>query len=119
MFSACSVNMFSAFAHGLIGASISDTASTEQANLLLIESCLLRGLTHKNLLPILSVCLEDSDHPLIMYQFMNKGNLKLFLRKSRSCEGTTQVNYNGLCVLKAQRVAIMFWFQFACGETRF
>ncbi|KAK2573797.1 Tyrosine-protein kinase RYK [Acropora cervicornis] len=66
---------------------VSGLASTEQVNLLLIESSMLKDFTHRNLLPVMAVCLEDEKQPLVMFPFMNRGNLKLFLKKSRSPEG--------------------------------
>ncbi|KAJ7328141.1 hypothetical protein OS493_025546 [Desmophyllum pertusum] len=62
-------------------------ATSDQVNLLLIESSMLKDLTHKNLLPVMAVCLEDEKQPLVMFPFMNRGNLKLFIKKSRSPEG--------------------------------
>ncbi|KAK3747506.1 hypothetical protein QZH41_011373 [Actinostola sp. cb2023] len=79
---------------------VSEIASTEQVNLMLIESSMLRDLTHINLLPITSVCLEDEKQPLVMFQFMNRGNLKLFLKKSRSPEGMSKnINNNNNIVM--------------------
>lgn len=66
---------------------VSGLASSEQVNLLLIESSMLKDFTHKNLLPVMAVCLEDEKQPLVMFPFMNRGNLKLFIKKSRSPEG--------------------------------
>lgn len=66
---------------------VSGMASEDQVNLLLIESSMLKDLTHKNLLPVMAVCLEDERQPLIMFPFMNRGNLKMFIKKSRSPEG--------------------------------
>lgn len=74
---------------------VSEIASSEQVNLMLIESSMLRDLTHKNLMPIMSVCLEDEKQPLVMFPFMNRGNLKLFLKKSRSPEGLSKVRNKG------------------------
>lgn len=70
---------------------VSGMASSDQVNLLLIESSMLKDLTHKNLLPVMAVCLEDEKQPLIMFPFMNRGNLKLFIKKSRSPEGGSKV----------------------------
>lgn len=66
---------------------VSGMASADQVNLLLIESSMLKDLTHRNLLPVMAVCLEDEKQPLVMFPFMNRGNLKLFIKKSRSPEG--------------------------------
>lgn len=70
---------------------VSGMASADQVNLLLIESSMLKDLTHRNLLPVMAVCLEDEKQPLIMFPFMNRGNLKLFIKKSRSPEGGSKV----------------------------
>ena len=70
---------------------VSGMASEDQVNLLLIESSMLKELTHRNLLPVMAVCLEDEKQPLVMFPFMNRGNLKLFLKKSRSPEGGSKV----------------------------
>lgn len=70
---------------------VSGMASADQVNLLLIESSMLKDLTHRNLLPVMAVCLEDEKQPLVMFPFMNRGNLKLFIKKSRSPEGGSKV----------------------------
>lgn len=70
---------------------VSGMASSDQVNLLLIESSMLKDLTHRNLLPVMAVCLEDEKQPLVMFPFMNRGNLKLFIKKSRSPEGGSKV----------------------------
>ena len=70
---------------------VSGMATEDQVNLLLIESSMLKDLTHRNLLPVMAVCLEDEKQPLVMFQFMNRGNLKLFMKKSRSPEGGSKV----------------------------
>ena len=74
---------------------VSGMASADQVNLLLIESSMLKDLTHRNLLPVMAVCLEDEKQPLIMFPFMNRGNLKLFIKKSRSPEGGSKVRQKG------------------------
>ncbi|KAL9963804.1 hypothetical protein ACROYT_G027349 [Oculina patagonica] len=72
---------------GVLVKTVSGMASSDQVNLLLIESSMLKDLTHRNLLPVMAVCLEDEKQPLIMFPFMNRGNLKMFIKKSRSPEG--------------------------------
>ena len=74
-------------------------ATSDQVNLLLIESSMLKDLTHKNLLPVMAVCLEDEKQPLVMFPFMNRGNLKLFIKKSRSPEGGSKVRFT-FCEIK-------------------
>lgn len=73
--------------HSVLVKTVSGMASEDQVNLLLIESSMLKDFTHRNLLPIMAVCLEDEKQPLVMFPFMNRGNLKLFIKKSRSPEG--------------------------------
>ncbi|XP_071949600.1 tyrosine-protein kinase RYK-like [Antedon mediterranea] len=68
---------------------VTDQASEEQRNLLVKESCMLKGLSHKNVLPILCVCLQDETNPMIMFSFMGLGNLKQFLRNGRIGPGDT------------------------------
>ncbi|XP_048588391.1 tyrosine-protein kinase RYK [Nematostella vectensis] len=75
---------------GVIVKTVSEIASRDQVTLMLIESSMLRDLTHKNLLPIMCVCSEDEQQPLVMFPFMNRGNLKLFLKRSRSPEGVSK-----------------------------
>lgn len=75
---------------------VSGMASADQVNLLLIESSMLKDLTHRNLLPIMAVCLEDEKQPLVMFPFMNRGNLKLYIKKSRSPEGGSKVSFNSV-----------------------
>ncbi|XP_072033781.1 tyrosine-protein kinase RYK-like [Amphiura filiformis] len=66
---------------------VTDQASEEQKNLLLRESCMLRGLSHKNILSIMNVCLEGK--PIVIFPYMNLGNLKQFLRNGRIGPGDT------------------------------
>ncbi|XP_033118761.1 tyrosine-protein kinase RYK-like [Anneissia japonica] len=68
---------------------VTDQASDEQRNLLIKESCMLKGLSHKNILPILCVALQDEAAPMIMFSFMGLGNLKQFLRNGRIGPGDT------------------------------
>ena len=78
--------------HSVLVKTVSGMASEDQVNLLLIESSMLKDFTHRNLLPIMAVCLEDEKQPLVMFPFMNRGNLKLFIKKSRSPEGGSKVS---------------------------
>ncbi|XP_076311282.1 tyrosine-protein kinase RYK-like isoform X2 [Tachypleus tridentatus] len=67
---------------------VSDQASKDQISLLLAEGMKMYGTNHKNVLPIIAVCMDDVQHPLLVYPFMNRGNLKLFLQKCKfSVEG--------------------------------
>ena len=51
---------------------------------------MLKGLNHQNICSIAYVCLSDDDvdRPLVLTPNMNQGNLKNFLKKSRTPEGT-------------------------------
>ncbi|XP_076324300.1 tyrosine-protein kinase RYK-like isoform X3 [Tachypleus tridentatus] len=67
---------------------VSDQASKDQISLLLAEGMKMYGTNHKNVLPIIAVCMDDVQHPLLVYPFMNQGNLKIFLQKCKfSVEG--------------------------------
>lgn len=60
---------------------IADHGSEKQKEMLLSDSCLLQGLSHKNLLPILHVALDGI--PVVLFPFLKLGNLKKFLRDGR------------------------------------
>ncbi|XP_032428195.1 tyrosine-protein kinase RYK isoform X2 [Xiphophorus hellerii] len=65
---------------------VKDHASEVQVTMMLTESCKLRGLHHRNLLPICHVCTEDGEKPMVLLPFMAWGNLKLFLRQCKLAE---------------------------------
>ncbi|XP_034736320.1 tyrosine-protein kinase RYK isoform X2 [Etheostoma cragini] len=65
---------------------VKDHASEVQVTMMLTESCKLRGLHHRNLLPISHVCTEDGEKPMVLLPFMAWGNLKLFLRQCKLAE---------------------------------
>lgn len=67
-----------------------EKASDEQASLLLAEGSMLKGLNHQNICSIAYVCLaeENCERPFVITPQMNQGNLKNFLKKSRTPEGT-------------------------------
>lgn len=67
-----------------------EKASDEQASLLLAEGSMLKGLNHQNICSIVYVCPpeEETDRPFVITPSMNQGNLKNFLKKSRTPEGT-------------------------------
>ncbi|PIK59541.1 putative tyrosine-protein kinase [Apostichopus japonicus] len=60
---------------------IADHGSEKQKEILLNDSCLLQGLSHKNLLPIMHVALEGI--PIVLFPFLKLGNLKKFLKDGR------------------------------------
>ncbi|KAM9832500.1 tyrosine-protein kinase RYK [Neosynchiropus ocellatus] len=65
---------------------VKDHASEVQVTMMLTESCKLRGLHHRNLLPISHVCTEEGEKPMVLLPFMVWGNLKLFLRQCKLAE---------------------------------
>ncbi|XP_041696623.1 tyrosine-protein kinase RYK isoform X2 [Coregonus clupeaformis] len=65
---------------------VKDQASEVQVTMMLTESCKLRGLHHRNLLPISHVCTEEGEKPMVLLPYMNWGNLKLFLRQCKLAE---------------------------------
>lgn len=67
---------------------ITSTASDEQMRLLLFESSFLRGMNHKNLLPIKRVVLDGPEPPLVLFPYTKGGNLKLYLRDIKFTDTT-------------------------------
>lgn len=57
---------------------VNEYASIEQADLMLAESCMLRGFKHKNINPILAVCLDDLKFPMTVFAHCEFGNLKTY-----------------------------------------
>ena len=56
------------------------------------EACLLKGLVHPNVNPILAACIDDDHCPLLVFPFVNQGNLKKFLQRCKLSEiGSHQV----------------------------
>lgn len=67
---------------------VSDQASEVQISLLLTEGMMMYGMNHKNILPVIGVCTHNLQRPLLVYPYMNQGNLKKFLQKCKfSAEG--------------------------------
>lgn len=70
---------------------VTDQASQNQVSLLVTEGLLMIDLFHKNIQPVLAVCLEPK-RPLLIYPCFSQGNLKLFLQKCKfSPEGHAHV----------------------------
>ncbi len=61
---------------------VSDQASKLQVSLVLTEGMKFWSLNHRNILSIIATCTDDPQRPLLIYPFMDGGNLKLFLQKS-------------------------------------
>uniref|UniRef100_A0A8C2Z2R7 Tyrosine-protein kinase RYK n=1 Tax=Cyclopterus lumpus TaxID=8103 RepID=A0A8C2Z2R7_CYCLU len=87
---------------------VKDNASEVQVTMMLTESCKLRGLHHRNLLPISNVCTEDGEKPMVLLPFMAWGNLKLFLRQCKLAEA------NNPQAISQQDLVYMA-IQIACG----
>ncbi|CAL9695921.1 unnamed protein product [Knipowitschia caucasica] len=87
---------------------VKDHASEVQVTMMLTESCKLRGLHHRNLLPISHVCTEDGEKPMVLLPFVAWGNLKLFLRQCKLAEAN-----NPQAV--SQQDLVYMAVQIACG----
>ncbi|CAN0343382.1 unnamed protein product [Lampetra planeri] len=87
---------------------VNEHASEVQVVLMLTESCKLRGLHHRNLLPICAVCVDEGERPLVLLPLMSWGNLKLFLRQCKLAEAN---NPQSLSQQDLVNIAI----QIACG----
>lgn len=87
---------------------VKDHASEVQVTMMLTESCKLRGLHHRNLLPISHVCTEEGEKPMVLLPFVAWGNLKLFLRQCKLAEA------NNPQAISQQDLVYMA-IQIACG----
>lgn len=87
---------------------VKDHASEVQVTMMLTESCKLRGLHHRNLLPISHVCTEDGEKPMVLLPFMAWGNLKLFLRQCKLAEANNPQSIS-------QQDLVYMAIQIACG----
>ncbi|XP_063298326.1 tyrosine-protein kinase RYK isoform X2 [Pelobates fuscus] len=87
---------------------VKDQASEVQITMMLTESCKLRGLHHRNLLPIGHVCIEEGEKPMVLLPFMNWGNLKLFLRQCKLVEANNPQAIS-------QQDLVHMAIQIACG----
>uniref|UniRef100_A0A3B4EMD1 receptor protein-tyrosine kinase n=1 Tax=Pygocentrus nattereri TaxID=42514 RepID=A0A3B4EMD1_PYGNA len=87
---------------------VKDHASEVQVTMMLTESCKLRGLHHRNLLPICHVCTEDGEKPMVLLPYMNWGNLKLFLRQCKLAEANNPQAIS-------QQDLVHMAIQIACG----
>lgn len=87
---------------------VKDQASEVQITMMLTESCKLRGLHHRNLLPVGHVCIEDGEKPIVLLPYMNWGNLKLFLRQCKLVEANNPQAIS-------QQDLVHMAIQIACG----
>ncbi|CAG2177030.1 unnamed protein product, partial [Oppiella nova] len=63
---------------------VSDQASKLQISLIMTEGMRFYSLKHRNLLSLIGTCTDDPKRPLLIYPYMNGGNLKHFLQTSSS-----------------------------------
>eukprot|EP00063_Salmo_salar_P004334 XP_013979169.1 PREDICTED: tyrosine-protein kinase RYK-like isoform X3 [Salmo salar] len=87
---------------------VKEHASEVQVTMMLTESCKLRGLHHRNLLPISHVCTEEGEKPMVLLPYMNWGNLKLFLRQCKLAEANNPQAIS-------QQDLVHMAIQIACG----
>ncbi|XP_059159573.1 tyrosine-protein kinase RYK-like isoform X2 [Physella acuta] len=73
---------------------VTDQAKTDQVQLFLTESVLLKSLIHPNLHNILGACLDNPDQPLVVYPYLQEGNMKKFLLKCRMSECGSRYTLN-------------------------
>lgn len=64
---------------------LTDHASAVQVSLLLQEGMAMYGLSHKNILTVLGVSIEDHTSPFLIYPYQDYTNLKRFLQKCKLC----------------------------------
>ncbi|KAG8273966.1 hypothetical protein J6590_011516 [Homalodisca vitripennis] len=64
---------------------VTDHASSMQISLLLQEGMTMYSLSHKNILSVLGVSIEDHTAPFLIYPHQGYTNLKRFLQKCKLC----------------------------------
>ncbi|GLV43124.1 Derailed 2 [Carabus blaptoides fortunei] len=62
---------------------VSEVASKFQVTVFLAEGTMMHGLSHKNILSIIAANTDNPKQPLLVYPYVNKGNLKRFLLNCR------------------------------------
>ncbi|CAL1533163.1 unnamed protein product, partial [Lymnaea stagnalis] len=73
---------------------VTDQANPDQVQLFLTESVLLKTLVHPNLHSVLGACLDNPEQPLVIYPFLQEGNMKKFLLKCRMSECGSRYTLN-------------------------
>ncbi|RUS73155.1 hypothetical protein EGW08_019077 [Elysia chlorotica] len=73
---------------------VTDQANSDQVQLFLTESVLLKGLAHPNLHSLMGVCMARPEQPLVVYPAMQEGNMKKFLLKCRMAETGSRYTLN-------------------------
>ena len=67
----------------LLFLSFLEQARSDQVHVFLVESCLMKGLPHPNIHPVIGACIHEKLPPCIIYPYTTEGNLKKFLQKCR------------------------------------
>ena len=70
---------------------VTEQASIEQVLLFLADSWMLKRTTHHNISTPLHIC-SDRPTPMVIFPFMNRGNLKNYLRLTRTAEPLSRVS---------------------------
>lgn len=55
---------------------VPEAASKKQVYSFLAEGTMMLGMEHKNVLPIWGVNVDNPKQPLLVYPYINRGNLK-------------------------------------------
>ncbi|XP_061185069.1 tyrosine-protein kinase RYK-like [Saccostrea echinata] len=93
---------------GIMIKTVSDQARPDQVHLFLTESCMMMGIIHQNIYPVIGACIESGQPPYVIYPYSSEGNLKKFLLKCRVSEtgshyslSTQQLVYLAIQIVKA------------------
>ncbi|XP_052217775.1 tyrosine-protein kinase RYK-like isoform X1 [Dreissena polymorpha] len=86
---------------------VTEHARSDQVNLFLVESCMMKNLPHPNIHPVIGACLEGSQPPYVIYPYSTEGNLKKFLQKCRFSDcnshyslSTQQIVYMAIQIIR-------------------
>lgn len=91
---------------------VKDQASPIQVSLLTAEGMMMLGMHQKNILPLIGLCTDDLHHPMLVYPYMNQGNLKKFLHRCMlaaegHCRALSTQHLVGMALQIAQAVAFL------------
>jgi hypothetical protein len=68
---------------------VNEYASKEQADKMVIEAAMLRGIKHKNVNAIVGVCFDKAEKmPMAVFGYFEMGNLKNYLVRTRTTHKT-------------------------------
>ncbi|XP_060586450.1 tyrosine-protein kinase RYK-like isoform X2 [Ruditapes philippinarum] len=86
---------------------VTEQARSDQVHVFLVESCLMKGLPHPNIHPVIGACIHEKLPPYIIYPYSTEGNLKKFLQKCRISDcnshyslSTQQIVYMAIQVIR-------------------